>query len=146
MASPVPVEAADHEPEELVASVEAGPTLRAEHDLELLAEEQVLEEEALTAAGSMSEGGQEEADEFDHRDRIANSHHARQGRRRLLPPYNAVAEQAAKSAYALLLDVEPLRERAEDVYRTAVRLKQVIAADPDRFVLDPRFGPIVTSQ
>ena len=60
------VEAADHEPEELVASVEAGPALGAERDLELLAEQQVLEDEALTAAEGTSKRGQEEADEFDH--------------------------------------------------------------------------------
>ena len=56
VASPVPVEATDQEPEELVASVEAGPMPAAECDLELLAEEQVLEEEALPAAEGASEG------------------------------------------------------------------------------------------
>jgi hypothetical protein len=66
VASPVMVEAADHEPEELVASVEAGPALGAERDLELLAKQQVLEDEALTAAEGTSKRGQEEADEFDH--------------------------------------------------------------------------------
>jgi hypothetical protein len=50
VASPVPVEAVDDEPEQLVPGAEAGPTLATECDLELLAEEQVLEEEALAAA------------------------------------------------------------------------------------------------
>jgi hypothetical protein len=66
VASPVLVEAVDHEPEELVANVEARPALGAEGDLELLAEEQVLEEESLAAAEGANEGGPEEADEFDH--------------------------------------------------------------------------------
>ena len=47
--------------------MEAGLALGAEGNLELLAEEQVLEEEALTAAEGVSNGGQEKADEFDHR-------------------------------------------------------------------------------
>jgi hypothetical protein len=37
MASPVPVEAADEEPEELVSAVEARPALAMESDLKLLA-------------------------------------------------------------------------------------------------------------
>ena len=65
VASPVPVEAADHQLEELVPSLEARPALGAEGHLELLAEEHVLEEEAL-AAESASEGGQQEAEELDH--------------------------------------------------------------------------------
>jgi hypothetical protein len=44
MASPVRVEAADQEAEELVPSAEARPALGAEGDLKLLAEEQVLEQ------------------------------------------------------------------------------------------------------
>ncbi len=77
VASPVRVDAPDHEPEELVASVEAGPALGTERDLELLAEQQVLEDEALTAAEGASKGGREEADEFDH---------PRQDRRSSPPP------------------------------------------------------------
>jgi hypothetical protein len=37
MASPVPQEVADEQPEELVASADAGPTLATEGDLKLLA-------------------------------------------------------------------------------------------------------------
>jgi hypothetical protein len=66
VAFPAPVEAADDEPEEPVPSPEGRPALGAECDLELLAEEQVLDEEALAAAESASKGGQEEAEEFDH--------------------------------------------------------------------------------
>jgi hypothetical protein len=77
VASPVPVEAADQEPEEPVPSTEARPALGAEGDLELLAEEQVLKEQALAAAESASKGGQEEAEEFDH---------PRQDRRSSPPP------------------------------------------------------------
>jgi hypothetical protein len=42
-----------------------GPELATEGDLELLAEEQVLEEEALTAAEDAGEGAQEEPEDFD---------------------------------------------------------------------------------
>jgi hypothetical protein len=64
--SPVPVETPDEEPEELLTGAEAGPALATECDLELLAEEQVLEEEALAAAEDAGEGGEEEPEEFDH--------------------------------------------------------------------------------
>jgi hypothetical protein len=57
VASPVPVEAVDDEPEQLVPGAEAGPTLATESDLELLAEEQVLEQEALAAAQGVDERG-----------------------------------------------------------------------------------------
>jgi hypothetical protein len=87
VASPAPVEAADDEPEELVASLEARPALGAESDLELLAEEQVLDEEALAAAESASEGGQEEAEEFDHPRQDRRSSPPPPGPARLLPPY-----------------------------------------------------------
>jgi len=40
--------------------------------LELLAEKQVLHDEALTAADGGDEGGQDEPDEFEHRGRIAD--------------------------------------------------------------------------
>ena len=46
-----------------------------EGDLELLAEEQVLEEEALAAAQGIDECGQEEPEEFDHLSRIADRCH-----------------------------------------------------------------------
>jgi hypothetical protein len=51
----------------------------AEGDLELLAQEQVLEDDALTAADGSDEGGQDEPDEFEHRGRIAD--HDSQDRR-----------------------------------------------------------------
>ncbi len=73
--SPVPVEAADEEPEELVSGAEAGPVLATEGDQKLLAEEQVLEEEALAAAESAGERGEEEPEEFDHRGRITDRRH-----------------------------------------------------------------------
>ncbi len=90
MASPVLVEAPDDEPEELVASAEARPALGAEGDLELLAEEQVLEEEALAAAERASEGGQEEAEEFDHPRQDRRSSPTPPGPARLLPPYRQI--------------------------------------------------------
>ena len=49
-----------------VATGGVGSTLAKEGDLELLAQEQVLEEEALAAAQGVDERGQEELEEFDH--------------------------------------------------------------------------------
>jgi hypothetical protein len=72
VASPVAVEAADETPEELVSGAEARTTSVTGSDLELLAEEQVLEEEALAAAQGVDERSQEEPEEFDHRGRIAD--------------------------------------------------------------------------
>jgi len=77
VAFPVPVEATDDEPEEPVPSAEARPAPGAEGDLELLAEEQVLDQEALAAVESANKGGQEQAKEFDH---------PRQDRRSSPPP------------------------------------------------------------
>lgn len=51
----------------------------AEGALELLAQEPVLDDGALTAADGGDEGGQDEADEFEHRGRIAD--HDSQDRR-----------------------------------------------------------------
>ena len=73
VASPVPVEVAEDEPEELITGAEAGPTLATEGDLELLAQEQILDEETLVAAEGAGEGGEEELEEFDHpgQDRVS---------------------------------------------------------------------------
>ena len=87
VASPVPVEAADDEPEKLVTGAEAGTALATESDLELLAEEQVLEEETLAAAQGADERHEEEPEEFDHRGRFADRRHLAGLVRRLLPPY-----------------------------------------------------------
>jgi len=40
-------------------------------DLDLLAEKQVLDDEALAAANGGDDDGQDELDDFEHRDRIA---------------------------------------------------------------------------
>jgi hypothetical protein len=84
VASPVPLEAVDEKPEELVSGAEARPALVTEGDLELLAEEQVLEEEALATAQGVDESGQEEPEE-DHRGRD----------RRSTPPRGAGAQTFA---------------------------------------------------
>ena len=76
VASPVPVETANEEPEELVTGAEAGPGLATEGDLKLLAEEQVLEEEATAAAEDAGEGSEEEAEEFDHPRQDRRSSHS----------------------------------------------------------------------
>jgi hypothetical protein len=65
-ASPVLMEAADDEPEELVPALEAGPALRTKSDLELLAEQKILEEEMTAAAKSPRESGEQELAEFEH--------------------------------------------------------------------------------
>jgi len=57
VASPVLVQALDEEPEQLVPSSEAWPTLGAKGDLKLLAEEQVLDDEAPTASEGGDDGG-----------------------------------------------------------------------------------------
>ena len=93
VASPVLVQAPDEEPEELVPSSEAWPTLGTEGNLELLAEKQVLHDEAPTAAGSGDEGGQDEPHEFKHRGRIADPMSPRSPYD-LLPSYNPFIESA----------------------------------------------------
>jgi len=75
VASLVPVEAVEENLEELVSGAEARTALVTGGDLELLAEEQVLEEEALATAQGVDERGQEEPEEFDHRGRIADRSH-----------------------------------------------------------------------
>ncbi len=69
------MEAVDEKPEELVPGSDARTALVTKGDLKLLAEEQVLEEEALAAAQGIDERGQEEPEQFDHRGRMANRHH-----------------------------------------------------------------------
>ena len=86
MASPALVQAPDEEPEEFIPSSEAWTTLRAKGDLELLAEEQVLDDEALMAADSSDEGGQKEPEEFEHRGRIADPRSRRDRRMVFCPP------------------------------------------------------------
>ena len=72
VASPVLVQASGAEPEEFIPSSEAGPTLGAKGDLQLLAEEQILDDEAPTAADGGDDRGKCEPDEFEHRGRIAD--------------------------------------------------------------------------
>src|SRR5262249_28023916 len=60
------------EPKQLVPSSKASTTLGTEGNLELLAEEQVVHDEALTAADGGGECVEEELDEFEHRGRIAD--------------------------------------------------------------------------
>ena len=92
VASPVPVQSPNEEPEELVPSSEARTTPGAESDLELLAKEQVLDDKALTAVDGGDEGGQNEPDEFEHRGRIAD-HKSLQLLVRPFAPLQAVGGQ-----------------------------------------------------
>ncbi len=75
----------EEKPEELVSGAEAPTALVTEGDLELLAEEQVLEEEALATAQGVDESGQEEPEEFDHRGRIADRRHLAGGAQTFAP-------------------------------------------------------------
>ena len=69
----------------------------AEGDLELLAEEQVLDDEALTAADGGDQGSQDEPDEFEHRGRIVD-HDSRQDRRTDFATLQARSPAAVRSA------------------------------------------------
>ncbi len=89
------MEAVDDEPEQLVPGAEARPTLATECDLELLAQEQVLEEEALAAAQGVDERGQEEPEEFDHRGRIADRRHLGGAAQTFCPPTAPKREKTA---------------------------------------------------
>ena len=83
------MEAADDEPEELVSSAQARTALGAEGDLELLAEEQVLDEQRRwPATESASEGGQEKAPELDHPQQDRRSSPAPPRPQDFLPSYN----------------------------------------------------------
>src|SRR5262249_27088840 len=62
------------------------PALVKEGDLQLLAEEQVLEEEALAAAQGVDERGQEKHEELDHRGRIADRRHLAGGAAQTFAP------------------------------------------------------------
>jgi hypothetical protein len=55
-------------------------------------------------------------------------------------------EQCAQSAVALIRDGEGsnyFRKRAEDQLRTVREVRAAVAANPDRFVLRPRYGPFL---
>jgi hypothetical protein len=70
--------------------------------------------------------------------------HERDGDRVVLVGDLTFAEQCAQSAVALIRDGEGpdyFRERAEDQLRTVREVRAAVAADPDRFVLRPRYGP-----
>ena len=85
VASPVPVDAVDEKPEELVSGSEARTALATEGDLELLAEEQVLELEALAAAQGIGQSGYEQRrSSIIGQDRRSSP--LRGAGRRLLPP------------------------------------------------------------
>src|SRR5215472_8725934 len=86
--SPVPVEAVDAEPEELIPGAEARTALTTQGNLELLAQEQVLEEEALMASEGADGRGEEKTQEFDHPGRMADRCHLSGVEGRLLPPYS----------------------------------------------------------
>ncbi len=71
MLSPIRMESADGQPEELVPGVEPRAALGSESDLELLAQEEILEKEIVMAAEGSRKGAEQEPEEGEHRNRIA---------------------------------------------------------------------------
>ena len=70
-----------------------------EGNLELLAEKQVLHDEALTAADGGDEGGQEEPDEFKHRGRIDDPRSQQDRRTVFCPPTPAPGYRVSASSF-----------------------------------------------
>jgi len=100
------VQAPNQEPKELVPSSKAWTTLGTEGNLELPAEKQVLDDEALTADGG-DEGGQEEPDDFEHRGRIADPRSRRDRGTVFLPSYRPSLRALAGPVYD---DARPLAQ------------------------------------
>jgi hypothetical protein len=107
------VEPADDEPEELVPGAEAGTALATEGDLEPVAEEQVLAEEALAAPQGAGEGGEKEPDEFDHRGRIADRRHLAGPGADFCPPKITLVPWGVESMSEAL---RPLPELVDDFF------------------------------
>ena len=61
MAPPIGVEAADQQPEEPISCLKVGPRTRTERDLELVAQEQVLDQKVVLPAEESCQRGEEDA-------------------------------------------------------------------------------------
>jgi hypothetical protein len=62
MPPPGRVEPSNHEPEESIPGLEVWPRARAERDLELVAQKQVLDHEAVAPMEEVGQGGEEDAE------------------------------------------------------------------------------------
>jgi len=86
MLSPIPMESAGDQSEELVPGVEPRAALGSESDMELLAQEEILEKEIVMTADGSRKGGEQNPEEGQHRTRIAALEVARRPCA-VLPPY-----------------------------------------------------------
>lgn len=95
-------------------------------------------------------------DSFANRSRMADAYiqmsaimldNEREGDRIVMVGDLTFAEQCAQSAYNLVRDGDTsllrdyLRERAEKQFETVMRVRKVVEANPDRFVMRARYGP-----
>ncbi len=71
MPPPIAMESADDQPEQLVPGAQAWAALGSESDLELLAQEEILEKEVVAAAEDSRKRGEQEPEEGEHHIRIA---------------------------------------------------------------------------
>jgi hypothetical protein len=95
-------------------------------------------------------------DSFDNHAKVADAYiqmsaimldNEQEGDRFVLVGDLTFAEQCAESAYNLIRDSDKsfladyLRERAEKQFEMVIRVRNAVEADPDRFVMRPRYGP-----
>ncbi len=71
MPPPIPVEPAGEHPEELVPAVQSWEAPGSEGDLELLAQEEILEKEVVLVAEASGKRAEQEPEEGEHRIKIA---------------------------------------------------------------------------
>ena len=72
MPPPGRVEPSDDQPEESIPALEVRPRARAERDLELVAQEQVLDHEVAALVEEGGQSGEEDAKEVKHPGRVAD--------------------------------------------------------------------------
>jgi len=72
MLLPGRVESPNHEPEESILALEGRPGPRAECDLELVAQEQVLDHKVVPLTEEGGQSREEDAQEFKHPGRVAD--------------------------------------------------------------------------
>ncbi len=67
VAAPIGAEASDQNPEQPVVAPEGWPALRAQGDLELLAQEEILHDQVVSPSEGGAEGTGSETQQFNHR-------------------------------------------------------------------------------
>ncbi len=90
MPPPVTIEAGDDQPEEPVPGAQARAAVGSEGDLELLAQQEILEKEVVMAAEGSKKGAEQEPEEGEHHIRIAGLA-SEDGPDEILPPYDGLA-------------------------------------------------------